>query len=1188
MRLKLVEINGFKSFPDKVSISFDEGLIAIVGPNGSGKSNVVDAVRWVLGEQSSKTLRGGKMEDVIFSGTQHRKAVGMAEVSLVLDNEDGALPTPLTEVRVTRRLYRSGESEYLLAGRPVRLKDIHELFMNTGIGRDGYSLIGQGKIAEVLSNRSEDRRAMFEEAAGISKYRYRRTESLRRLEAAESNLVRLRDILEGYARQVGPLRVQSEKARRYLDLRQERRGLEINVWLDRLEQTKDLISKSADDCDIVTAQLEGISQKQGELERETASLDEAGQQLNLRMDEVLRSQRELEQGMAQAKSDAAVMENELRHNRERRQAVTQGMEQTKERRQALLDRQAEAQARAVQLAAHREELQARLDLLTRQATGGLLEQTQQRMAQLRIRQLDLGDALGRCRADVANAQTAAGVQGENEAQAQEGLKQQEQAVQQAQRRLEEAGERQKELQELLQRAGNTMGGYEKKLEARREKTQAARAAQRQAQDERMQAEQRLRALEDLEKNREGFSGAVKLVLQEAGHGRLPGVHGALSSLIETKRETALAIETALGAAMQHIVVDNEQQAKRAILLLKSKNAGRATFLPLSAVQPRSGEGLPREGEGIVGAAAGLVSCEEAYRPLVASLLGRTLVTRDIDSAIAVARRHGYRFRIVTLDGQMVNAGGSLTGGSQVRGAGILTRRNEIEALTQQVRQMKEKEQQAAGQMQQCVGEERRVEAEMQGALSELQAARERHIKGEAECAGAKEALELLLRSREDMCGRLDQAMRAKEQALALLEKAQEQQRKLLQDQSALEAELAALEAEHAQQAQRVEAEMAEISDCRLSLTAAQRDEEALQETLRQTKELLDLQDTDCGQLKEELLTLSRQEEELSAGIQGALEGEAASRQQAQQLLESLRGLTGQREQQESRRSALRLEEKELLQQRENLIREQERCEAQRTQVQSEHDGIVASLWDEYELTVSQAKELRTPMESAAAARRRIAQLKQDMKALGHVNVDAIEEYKEVKQQFDFYTAQIEDLEVSKQELEGMISELTKEMQSIFSRQFEVINRHFGQTFADLFGGGKAMLSLDDPSDVLQSGIELRVQPPGKVINNLSALSGGEQALTAIALYFAILQVRPSPFVILDEIDTALDEVNVVRLANYYKRFTQKTQLILITHRRGAMEAADVLYGITMQERGVSKLLKIDVNDVERQINLRAK
>ena len=408
MRLKLVEINGFKSFPDKVSISFDEGLIAIVGPNGSGKSNVVDAVRWVLGEQSSKTLRGGKMEDVIFSGTQHRKAVGMAEVSLVLDNEDGALPTPLTEVRVTRRLYRSGESEYLLAGRPVRLKDIHELFMNTGIGRDGYSLIGQGKIAEVLSNRSEDRRAMFEEAAGISKYRYRRTESLRRLEAAESNLVRLRDILEGYARQVGPLRVQSEKARRYLDLRQERRGLEINVWLDRLEQTKDLISKSADDCDIVTAQLEGISQKQGELERETASLDEAGQQLNLRMDEVLRSQRELEQGMAQAKSDAAVMENELRHNRERRQAVTQGMEQTKERRQALLDRQAEAQARAVQLAAHREELQARLDLLTRQATGGLLEQTQQCMAQLRIRQLDLGRRPGGKRGAGAGRAQAAG------------------------------------------------------------------------------------------------------------------------------------------------------------------------------------------------------------------------------------------------------------------------------------------------------------------------------------------------------------------------------------------------------------------------------------------------------------------------------------------------------------------------------------------------------------------------------------------------------------------------------------------------------------------------------------------------------------------------------------------------------------------------------------------------------------
>ena len=383
MRLKLVEINGFKSFPDKVSISFDEGLIAIVGPNGSGKSNVVDAVRWVLGEQSSKTLRGGKMEDVIFSGTQHRKAVGMAEVSLVLDNADGALPTPLTEVRVTRRLYRSGESEYLLAGRPVRLKDIHELFMNTGIGRDGYSLIGQGKIAEVLSSRSEDRRAMFEEAAGISKYRYRRTESLRRLEAAESNLVRLRDILQGYATRVGPLRTQSEKARRYLDMRQERRGLEINVWLERLEQTKDLISKSADDCEIVTAQLEELAQRQQQFEQETASLDLQVQEVTVQMDDVLRSQRELEQRMAQTRSDAAVMENELRHNRERQDAVKKGMENSQERRQALLDRQAAAQAKGAELAAHREELQARLALLTERATGGLLEQTQQRMAQLR-------------------------------------------------------------------------------------------------------------------------------------------------------------------------------------------------------------------------------------------------------------------------------------------------------------------------------------------------------------------------------------------------------------------------------------------------------------------------------------------------------------------------------------------------------------------------------------------------------------------------------------------------------------------------------------------------------------------------------------------------------------------------------------------------------------------------------------
>ena len=905
MRLKQVEINGFKSFPDKVEINFDEGIIAIVGPNGSGKSNVVDAVRWVLGEQSSKTLRGGKMEDVIFTGTQHRKAVGMAEVSLVIDNADGALPTPLAEVKVTRRLYRSGESEYLLAGRPVRLRDIHELFMNTGIGRDGYSLIGQGKIAEVLSSRSEDRRAIFEEAAGISKYRYRRAESARRLEATESNLVRLRDILGGYAARVEPLRLQSEKARKYLDYRNERKGLEINVWLERLEQTKDLISKSEDDYQIVTDQLEQMSNCQRGIERQLAALDQQTQSVNVEMDEALRSQRTLEQQAAQSRSDAAVMENEIKHNRERRAALVKSMELSQERQEALLEKDVQAVAKEEQLQAQHRALEQQLAALTQKMTGDALADMQQRIAQQRIAQLELGDALGRCRVEMANAQTAQQAQGDNEAQAKAELAALDEAAQAARLRLHEAQQRLAQQQATLLRGKNAIGGYEKKLEVRREKTQQAQDAEREAQNMRSQAEQRLRVLEDLEKNKEGFSGAVKLVLQEAEHGRLPGVHGALSSLIGTQQETTLAIETALGPAMQHIVVDTEQQAKSAILLLKSKNAGRATFLPLSAVQKWGADKLPREGEGVVGVAAELVFCDEQYRALIASLLGRTLVARDIDAAIAIAKRHGYRFRIVTLDGQLVNAGGSLTGGSQARGTGVLSRRKEIETLAARLADLREKELQAHERLLACQEEQRLVGAEMQGALSELQTAKEEHIKNIGEIESAQGALQLLLQNEAALRSRCEQAQQAQTAASAALELAQQRERELLLRQSEIEQTLAALERDHGEQAKRVEREMQEIGECRLALTALERDRQALADSRRETKELLSLQGADREELEKELAKLTAQEGDLVAEMQRSKEGEAGYQQRTAQLVQQVKELTKKREDIEGDKTALR-------------------------------------------------------------------------------------------------------------------------------------------------------------------------------------------------------------------------------------------------------------------------------------------
>ncbi|MBQ6059764.1 MAG: chromosome segregation protein SMC [Clostridia bacterium] len=1187
MRLKSVEINGFKSFPDRVEINFDSGIIAIVGPNGSGKSNVVDAVRWVLGEQSSKTLRGGKMEDVIFSGTQGRRAVGMAEVSLVIDNADGELPTPLTELKVTRRLYRSGESEYLMAGRSVRLRDIHELFMNTGIGRDGYSLIGQGKIAEVLSNRSEDRRAIFEEAAGISKFRYRRNESQRRLEATEDNLIRLREIQNGYAQRVGPLKQQSEKARKYLDYREEKKALEIDVWLEQLDQTKDRISRWQDNYLIATSQLEELTLRQQDVEQELDRLAERASRINLETDEALRSQRELEQQAAQAKSEAAVTENELAHNRQRQESLVESAALSKERLLALQARDVQMAEDQKRLTEQGSALRQQMEQLLLQAEDGSLKEVEQTIVRKRTEQFDLLDALGRNRAEAANCETALAAKKEEETQVEAELAALEKEISLAQQRLSETEALLKQQEESPQRAENSVGGYEKKHAVRMQRLQEERQALEDLTRKRMQTEQRLHALKELEQNLEGFSGAVKLILREKQHGRLAGVHGAVSSLIETEKRYALAIETALGGALQYLVVDTEQQAKAAIAMLKARNAGRATFLPLSAVQHRSGETPPREGEGIVGSAAELVSCDERYRPLIDTQLGRTLVVREIDHAISLAKQHRYRFRIVTLDGQLVNVGGSLTGGSAVRGAGMLSRRGEIEALAKQASDEQAEEEAAAVRVKAAQQEAAKVLAESQGAQAERQTAREEQIRLLGELSSARAALELLLRSREALFLRRDRAQEGQNEALASLEKVKRRQSELRLRQEEGAKLLSELEQSYEEQSEALNALMRRSSELRLALTACERDASTLEESRRETAELLALQGLDRDRLETELQALVQDRERLDQELASLRESALAHERQAAQRLAQMARLSEERDAAERTQVSLRTQERALAEQREGLVKEQMRCEAQKAQVEAERDALIGALWDEYELTASMALELRTPMADRAAAQRRIAELKHAIKALGHVNVDAIEEYKTVKEQFDYYTAQVGDLEVSKAELEKLIAQLTAEMQTIFKEQFHVIESYFKQIFSDLFGGGTASLSLSDPSDVLESNIELRVQPPGKIINNLSALSGGEQALTAIALYFAILRVHPSPFVILDEIDTALDEVNVVRLANYYKRFTEKTQLILVTHRRGVMEMADVLYGITMQEQGVSKILRIDVNDVERRIHLRA-
>ncbi|MPM09312.1 Chromosome partition protein Smc [bioreactor metagenome] len=1180
MKLKSIEIVGFKSFPDAVTLTFGSGITAVVGPNGSGKSNIVDAVKWVLGEQSTKSLRGGKMEDVIFSGTAIRKPTGLSEVSLVIDNADGSLPTPLSEVKVTRRLYRSGESEYLIAGRPVRLRDINELFMNTGLGRDGYSLIGQGKIAEVLSVRGEERRVIFEEAAGISKYRYSRIESERRLKSAEENLVRLRDILSGYASRVEPLRVQSEKAKKYLELHGERRQLEINIWLDAIEKSKEQTAKARIDFETVAAQLEEISAKQDGIEKSLEELSQQTAAANVGLDETVRAQRELEEASAATRSGMAVMENDIRHGTER---IAQ-LESTAATDAKLGER----------LAAERETLNRQLAMQDEKKTALLCEidaveellragedlQLMEQIAQIEAQISDTAVKEAECRLEIGTANASLAALDENRRRRDGDKSVRETKLEEVRHK---AAELEAALAERLRRcrsADNVGTGHKKIVDARTEKLAAVDEELVKLARTMAEKAERRRLLEGLEQSMEGFSGAVRAVLKAAEQGRLRSIHGTVASLIATEDKFSTAIETALGYAMQNVVTDTEGDAKAAIALLKERGAGRATFLPIATIRGRTME-PPKAGAGYCGIASQLVKTDARYREIIDNLLGRTVVAEDLDAGLSIARDNGYKFRVVTLDGQVVNSGGSMTGGSLAKETGILSRRGEITALESELSQMEARRNALRDDRVRFAEELATAKANLEAALAEGRVAKEEAIRFESELAAAnKEAAGLS--DEQGWLQRAHEEESVKERALTdLVKGAQATESELTEKKAELEEKTAELAGLLAAERNRLTGLRERVAALRVDALMASRDMEQTQLDLDKNREATQLNSTDSGDRTAEILRLTEENTRLRGEISKLEEAERQADIRREGLAVRAAELTTMRDEAESRQSGLRRELKETGELKEKLVKEHTRLENKLAAISSDCDNSVARLWDEYELTVSSAAALRTPVESLTAANRRIAELRGAIKELGNINIDAIEEYKEVKERYEFYTDQIEDLDRARAELDEVIGELTQQMKVIFAEQFKIINDNFAKTFADLFGGGSAKLILSDPSDVLESGIEIQVQPPGKLINNLSALSGGEQALVAIALYFAILGVRPSPFVILDEIDTALDEVNVVRLGNYYKNFTDNSQLILVTHRRGAMEAADLLYGVTMQEKGVSKVLRMDVCEVEK-------
>ena len=1003
MYLKALEIQGFKSFPDKTRLTFEKDITAIVGPNGSGKSNISDAILWVMGEQRSKALRGSKMEDVIFGGTQKRGALGYAQVSLVIDNSGHIFDSDSSEIMLTRRYYRSGESEYYINREAVRLKDINSLLMDTGLGRDGYSIIGQGRIAEIVSTKSADRREVFEEAAGISRFRYRKEEAEHKLAKTEENLLRINDKIEELEMQVGPLREQSIVAKKYLRLRDELKIQEISVWMTTLDRLR--------------AQSSGII---AEYEQLCAELDKARYEL----DALYTSSDSIAERMHQKDVEA---------------------EQARQRLSAAEAAAAECDS---DIAVVKTRIQNSIDSMNRMIAD--LEEQQSRVSEIYAR------------------------------------------IDEAASRLEEISAQRKALEAELESNANVLDGCRIKLTSREEAFNRQREQLTALQIEAGGMDQRIRMLSDMERDFEGYSKAVKTVMREAQRGNLKGIHAPVASLLKTDGEYALAIETALGAASQNIVTDTQNTGRAAIELLSRMDAGRATFLPVDTIKGTVLSKLPDRDPGFVGLAYELVRFDSRYEGVVANLLGRTVVAETLSDAVRMSKASGNSLRIVTLDGQLINAGGSMTGGSRVSNSGVISRANELEKLKKQREKLREREELGAQQLEKA-----------KSGLAQIRYQLDMALEDQAELKSRASSLEAEAKTTESTREHFTQLLNS------------------LSDDSLIR---------------------------RKALESHREETERLRRQQKQHEERLETLNARIGAVREEIDAIVRSRMEL--------EGRRTKNDKdAQQRSADIIELERRRARAESRKLAAEMEERQLLD----------------------------KLWDSYELSHSAAMQLRQEVPNLQKANKAISELRREISALGNPNIGAIDEFERVNSRFEFFTEQRDDVNKAKAELVNIINDITSEMKTIFLTQFREIDRCFKETFTELFGGGKAALVLEDEDDVLNCGIEIKVQPPGKALSNIGLLSGGEMAFVAIALYFAILKVRPTPFCVMDEIEAALDEANVSRYAQYMRRISGKTQFLVITHRRGTMEEADMLYGVTMQEKGVSTVIELDLESARKTI-----
>lgn len=1188
MLLRTLEMQGFKSFPDKTELTFGKGITAVVGPNGSGKSNISDAVRWVLGETSTKSLRGSKMEDVIFGGTSTRKPLGFAQVVLTLDNSDNSLKDKGEIVTVSRRYYRSGESEYKIDGEVVRRKDIHELFMDTGLGADGYSMVGQGKIDSIISAKNEDRRELFEEAAGISRFRHKRKDAERRLEQAQENLVRLLDILGELESRVGPLKTQSEKAKKFLEFSDEKKTLEIGVWLSKINKFTNELRMQEHKIDAANVSYEQCNTELENIESEIESVLAKITEINLEIEQSRSGLAAFEEEAVRKEGEIQVLNATLDHNNETIERLKNDIsaaddtglsidEQIAAKHAFIEENDAKSQAKHIELQAVTNELNKIIS--DNDDISGQSSQLTKELADLTLK---LSDCKVKCSQAVSSIE-----------EIKSRLSAIDETVQSVDKEIETASAQKQEtednitfIKERIAEYENSMDGYRLKLKNKTEKAEKIKADYDKLVRSLEEKQSKARMLSDLEKNMEGFAGSVKAVMRQSASKALSGINGTLAQLISVDNDYSTAVEVALGAAMQNIVVDNEADAKRAINYLKQNNQGRATFLPVSAIKPRYiDEKNLDDNFGFVDIAANLVDCDAKYKNIVSNLLGRVMIVEDIDCAIGISKRYNNKYKIVTLDGQVMNPGGSMTGGSRSRGAGILSRANMIDELNAEAEKIKAQVDEIAQSYKKAMEEANLAAADVQGADADLRNAKEELIRAEGDDKLASDKLKslgdrkaALISEKENADGRIMLFEEADKKASRESDAVQNQ----INDVEAKLGEISNGVDELTQKRETVRKRSEEIN---LELVTLAKDTEAAKLAVDELELRKSTQSDRVKSITDEIEQYEAKNQNLMLSISDVQSTVNELRAKAKSADDAIRDRITYRDNCEKRNVELRTEEKTKTSDREKLSAELVRLEERKNNMQKEFDDLNDMLFEQYELTRPEAEALGIVIENMAEAKKRLHEIKVAIRALGSINVGAIEEYKEVSERYEFLKEQIGDIEKSKSELQNIIEDLTSSMSEKFLTQFKKINEEFKVSFADFFGGGKGELILEEPDNCLESAIEIKIQPPGKSVQNINLFSGGEKSLAAMALLFSVLKVTPSPFCIYDEVEAALDDVNVERFAKYMRKMTDKTQFISITHRRGTMEEADVLYGVTMQEKGVSKLLELQSAELAAKMGL---